>query len=56
MSEESCLANTCLTHDDYGDIQSHPLSNQTHLKKVINVNNVSIFTIDFIIFITRNVS
>jgi len=53
MSQQSSFANTCLTHNNNRNIQSHSLGYQTHFKEVIYVDDISFFTIYFIIVISR---
>ena len=41
MSQKSCFADTGFSHDDDGNVQSHPLGNEAYLEEIVDVDDIS---------------
>ena len=52
MSENGSFTDTGLTHYNDRNIESNSLNYEAHLKEVIDINNISFFTIDPIIIVS----
>ena len=46
MPQNSGFTDTCLTHYDDRNVESNSLDYEAHLKEVIDINNISSFTVD----------
>lgn len=51
VSEQSSLADSSLAHDDDGDVEPHPLGDEAHLEKVVNVYNVARLAVYPVVFV-----
>ena len=55
VAEKGSFTDTCLTHNDYWNVESHSLHHEAHLEEVVNVYNISFLTVDLIVPVTRDV-
>ena len=49
VTEKGSFTDTCLTHNDYWDIEAHSLDHKTHFEEVIDVYYISFFAIYLIV-------
>ncbi len=55
VAEKGSFTDTCLAHNDNGNVKPYSLHHEAHLEEVVNIYNISFLTVDLVVPVARDV-